>query len=94
MLADLTTSKLENGNQVTILLGDGRRIVGRLLDDHEDIQVVENTTSLSSDVAQCAVGIAYVYTHEEGVDRMPWRRLATQADRCNRDLTAARMKLN
>lgn len=79
------------GDSVTVLLPNGRRIIGKI--ENDIINVVENTTTLSVSEAECAIGVAYD-THLEGDRVMVWRRLAEIAQQSEKKINEMKWLVN
>ena len=94
MLASFSSVTKEDGESVvTVELQNGRKIVGQLCSD-DKIELIENTTDLRREIAECAAGIAIVNMFDLNNDVMVWRRLVDQAERCHRQINKFKWKLN
>ena len=93
MLASITTSLNDGNDVVTVQLPDGRKIVG-LVDSEDNIQILENTTHLEGELAECAAGIALVKAQDDGDEVMVWRRLVQAAEKCQKRIAVSKLKLN
>jgi len=93
MLASIKTSKINDGDWVTVELKDGRKIVGHL-DTIHNIQITENTMNLEGTTAEFVAGIAYFNCKELGEPTMVWHRLLDQAEQCCEKLKELRYLLN
>lgn len=90
MLASLT---MHNDDVVKVSLPDGRKIVGQC-NNFGHITVIENTTNLDEDIAECVAGVALSRAVDHGDDTIVWRRLVDLAHRCHKELEASKWRLN
>ena len=94
MIASVSITSVPNGKCVNIDLQNGQKIIGLLDECADHMSLVENTTRLEGDVAECAAAIAYVGLNDDGDDRVVWRKLVEKAERFRDKIERVRYNTN